>query len=248
MITAVLTLLLGLVIIGLIIAANGYFVAQEFAYMSVDRNELRTRADNGDDKAKAALKVTNRTSFMLSGAQLGITVTGLLVGFIAEPLVGESLGVLLGGVFGAGFDVPVLRLLGNDAEDLDAGPGVSVPAVDDFMADPQVELVGERADDLEELVLGDGGVEVDVVRNKDGDEEILEIGFRYQDSPARVDVPLQEKVVALVPLPARQALEAEKGFALQVEMLELVEMHRAVLARPGIVRVAYHARRMAPAP
>jgi len=98
MITAVLTLLLGLVIIGLIIAANGYFVAQEFAYMSVDRNELRTRADNGDDKAKAALKVTNRTSFMLSGAQLGITVTGLLVGFIAEPLVGESLGVLLGGV------------------------------------------------------------------------------------------------------------------------------------------------------
>ena len=98
MITAVLTLLLGLVIIGLIIAANGYFVAQEFAYMSVDRNELRTLADNGDDKAKAALKVTNRTSFMLSGAQLGITVTGLLVGFIAEPLVGESLGVLLGGV------------------------------------------------------------------------------------------------------------------------------------------------------
>lgn len=35
---------------------------------------------------------------MLSGAQLGITVTGLLVGLIAEPLVGKSLGVLLGGV------------------------------------------------------------------------------------------------------------------------------------------------------
>jgi CBS domain containing-hemolysin-like protein len=34
---------------------------------------------------------------MLSGAQLGITVTGLLVGYVAEPLVGESLGVLLGG-------------------------------------------------------------------------------------------------------------------------------------------------------
>jgi CBS domain containing-hemolysin-like protein len=34
---------------------------------------------------------------MLSGAQLGITVTGLLVGFVAEPLVGRSLGVLLGG-------------------------------------------------------------------------------------------------------------------------------------------------------
>ena len=98
MLTAVALLILGLVIIGLIIVANGYFVAQEFAFMSVDRTELRSRADAGDEKAAAALKVTNRTSFMLSGAQLGITVTGLMVGFIAEPLVGESLGVLLGGV------------------------------------------------------------------------------------------------------------------------------------------------------
>lgn len=98
MITAVLLLLLGLVIIGLIIVINGYFVAQEFAYMSVDRNELRARADGGDKRASAALSVTNRTSFMLSGAQLGITVTGLLVGYVAEPLVGSALGVLLGGV------------------------------------------------------------------------------------------------------------------------------------------------------
>ncbi len=98
MISAVLLLLLGLVIIGLIIVVNGYFVAQEFAYMSVDRNELRALADGGDGRAKKALSVTNRTSFMLSGAQLGITITGLLVGYIAEPLVGESLGVLLGGV------------------------------------------------------------------------------------------------------------------------------------------------------
>ncbi|QIB64356.1 hemolysin family protein [Kineobactrum salinum] len=36
-------------------------------------------------------------SFMLSGAQLGITVTGLMVGYVAEPLVGESMGVLLQG-------------------------------------------------------------------------------------------------------------------------------------------------------
>ncbi len=35
---------------------------------------------------------------MLSGAQLGITVTGLLVGYVAEPLIGESLGAMLGGV------------------------------------------------------------------------------------------------------------------------------------------------------
>lgn len=85
-------------IIGAIIVLNGFFVAQEFAYMSVDRNELRVLADQGDKRAQRALKVTQRTSFMLSGAQLGITVTGLMVGFIAEPLVGNALGVLLGGV------------------------------------------------------------------------------------------------------------------------------------------------------
>jgi len=94
----VISLLLGIVVILAIIAANGYFVAQEFAYMSVDRTRLAARAAEGDKAAKRALKVTKRTSFMLSGAQLGITITGLLVGFVAEPLIGESVGALLGGV------------------------------------------------------------------------------------------------------------------------------------------------------
>ncbi|MCA1780808.1 MAG: hemolysin family protein [Dermatophilaceae bacterium] len=94
---AVLLLLLGIAVILVIIAVNGYFVAQEFAYMSVDRNRLAARAREGDAAAERALKVTKRTSFMLSGAQLGITVTGLLVGYVAEPLVGEALGELLGG-------------------------------------------------------------------------------------------------------------------------------------------------------
>ena len=96
MVTALLLLLLGLLLKAAIIAANGYFVAQEFAYMSVDRARLRASADSGDVGAKRALDVTRRTSFMLSGAQLGITVTGLLVGFVAEPFVGEALGTLLG--------------------------------------------------------------------------------------------------------------------------------------------------------
>ncbi|PWD51504.1 hypothetical protein C8046_13395 [Serinibacter arcticus] len=96
MLAEVLQLLLGLVLIGVIIAAGGYFVAQEFAYMSVDRSALRARAATGDAGAERALRVTRRTSFMLSGAQLGITVTGLLVGYVAEPLVGGSLAALFG--------------------------------------------------------------------------------------------------------------------------------------------------------
>ena len=97
MIETILTLILGILVMLAIFAVNGYFVAQEFAYMAVDRTRLSALAAAGDASAKRALAVTNRTSFMLSGAQLGITVTGLLVGYVAEPLVGESLGVLLAG-------------------------------------------------------------------------------------------------------------------------------------------------------
>lgn len=97
MLTA-LSVILGVVVVLLITAATGYFVAQEFAYMAVDRSRLAAQTEAGDAAAGRALAVTRRTSFMLSGAQLGITVTGLLVGYVAEPLIGRGLGELLGGI------------------------------------------------------------------------------------------------------------------------------------------------------
>ena len=90
------TLLLGIVLILALIVANAYFVAQEFAYMSVDRSRLRALAADGDEAAGRALAVTRRTSFMLSGAQLGITVTGLLIGELAEPMIGGSFAEMIG--------------------------------------------------------------------------------------------------------------------------------------------------------
>ncbi len=94
----VLGIVLGLIVVLAITALTGYFVAQEFAYMAVDRSRLKASAAAGDVAAGRALSITRRTSFMLSGAQLGITVTGLLVGYVAEPLIGAGLGELLGGV------------------------------------------------------------------------------------------------------------------------------------------------------
>ena len=88
---------LGVLVVLAITALTGYFVAQEFAYMAVDRSRLKVLADAGDAAAGRALQITRRTSFMLSGAQLGITVTGLLVGYIAEPLIGDGVGGILGG-------------------------------------------------------------------------------------------------------------------------------------------------------
>ncbi|MFF1723912.1 hemolysin family protein [Streptomyces sviceus] len=89
---------LGLLAVFLLTAGTGYFVAQEFAYVSADRLALSREAEAGDRRAARALTVLERLSFMLSGAQLGITVTGLVVGFIAEPSVSALLKPALTGL------------------------------------------------------------------------------------------------------------------------------------------------------
>ncbi|MFB4316098.1 hemolysin family protein [Actinomadura sp. 21ATH] len=80
---------LGLLAVFVLTAATGWFVAVEFAFVTADRVELEQRAREGDAKAARAVRVMERLSFMLSGAQLGITVTALVVGFIAKPALAD---------------------------------------------------------------------------------------------------------------------------------------------------------------
>ncbi|MFG3338627.1 hemolysin family protein [Glycomyces sp. NPDC048151] len=91
---------IGLVIILAVTAATGFFVALEFAYTAVDRAKLHDIADGPDARraarARRALQICSQLSFVLSGAQLGITVTALFVGFFAEPYLGQGLADLLG--------------------------------------------------------------------------------------------------------------------------------------------------------
>ncbi|MFY1575056.1 hemolysin family protein [Verrucosispora sp. WMMD703] len=89
-------ILVGLLLIVVLTVATGYFVAQEFGYVAVDRGKLKQLAAEGDQASARALEVAGRLSFMLSGAQLGITVTALLVGYVAEPYLGAGLAELLG--------------------------------------------------------------------------------------------------------------------------------------------------------
>lgn len=93
-------LIIGLLSVLLLTLATGYFVLQEFAYVAVDRGRLAVLADEGDAAAKRAMHVTSRLSFTLSGAQLGITVTALLVGYVSEPYLGAGLAELLTGLTG----------------------------------------------------------------------------------------------------------------------------------------------------
>jgi CBS domain containing-hemolysin-like protein len=82
---------LGLLAVVALIAANGYFVAAEFSFVAARRSKFVERANDGDRRSQRAIEVLSRLSFMLSGAQLGITVTSLVVGFIAQPTIGAAL-------------------------------------------------------------------------------------------------------------------------------------------------------------
>ncbi|MFF5565223.1 hemolysin family protein [Streptomyces sp. NPDC012623] len=67
----------------------GAFVAAEFSLTTVERGELERAAERGERGAAGALKAVRSLTFQLSGAQLGITVTNLVVGMLAEPSVAK---------------------------------------------------------------------------------------------------------------------------------------------------------------
>lgn len=80
-----LTAVLPLVAFALLTAGNAFFVAAEFGLVTVDRVEIDTRATAGDRQARRVRTALQELSFQLSGAQLGITLTALLTGYLAEP-------------------------------------------------------------------------------------------------------------------------------------------------------------------
>lgn len=77
--------------VAVLIAVNAFFVAVEFAFVTVDRTEVRSAAERGDKGAKTVDAALSRLSTHLSGAQLGITVSSLIVGYIAEPSIATVL-------------------------------------------------------------------------------------------------------------------------------------------------------------
>lgn len=80
--------------------STGLFVAIEFALTGLERSTVDNHVkEKGDRSARAVQRDFKNLSFVLSGAQLGITVTTLATGFLAEPIL-------------AGYFTPLLELLG----------------------------------------------------------------------------------------------------------------------------------------
>jgi len=89
---------LGLAAVVILILANAFFVAGEFAVVAVERSGVERRAREGDRSARRILGSLRNLSFELSGAQLGITVTSLVLGAIAEPAIAAVISPLIDGL------------------------------------------------------------------------------------------------------------------------------------------------------
>ncbi|WP_406353852.1 hemolysin family protein [Streptomyces sp. NBC_00658] len=75
----------------LTLLTNAFFVGAEFALISVRRSQIEPRAQEGDKRARMTLWGLRHISAMMATAQLGITVSSLVLGAVAEPAIAHLL-------------------------------------------------------------------------------------------------------------------------------------------------------------
>ena len=88
----------GLVWFVVLLLANGFFVAAEFALISARRAQIEPRAEAGSRPARITIRAMERVSIMLATIQLGVTVCSLLILLIAEPAFHQLLAGPLGAI------------------------------------------------------------------------------------------------------------------------------------------------------
>ena len=85
-----------LISILLIVLANGFFVAAEFAFVGARRTRIETLAEEGDKRAKRLLRLLDNLNAYLSASQLGITLASLALAILGEPTIADLLEAPLG--------------------------------------------------------------------------------------------------------------------------------------------------------
>ena len=75
----------GLTLVGLLVLANGFFVAAEFALVAVRRSRIDQLVTEGDRRALSVQSALQNLDRYISGTQLGITLSSLALGWLGEP-------------------------------------------------------------------------------------------------------------------------------------------------------------------
>lgn len=78
---------LNIVLVILLVLANGFFVASEFSLVGVRRSRIAMLAEAGDKRAQRLMRLLNNLNAYISATQLGITLASLALGWIGEPVV-----------------------------------------------------------------------------------------------------------------------------------------------------------------
>jgi CBS domain containing-hemolysin-like protein len=87
-----------LVLLALLIAINGFFVAAEFALVRSRRGKLEQAVEEGEAGAEAVVEQLDRIDESLSACQIGITMASIGIGFLGEPSLAKLLEPLFGGL------------------------------------------------------------------------------------------------------------------------------------------------------
>ena len=80
-----------LLVIMLLVCANGFFVAAEFAIVKIRASQLKPMLKSGDWRVPMALRAVSNLDACLSATQLGITLASLGLGWLGEPFLGQWL-------------------------------------------------------------------------------------------------------------------------------------------------------------
>src|SRR5918997_2597413 len=99
-----LLLLLG---VAVLVAANGFFVAAEFALVRTRESKLEQMEKDGLSSAALAGEQVDHIDEYLSACQLGITMASIGIGFLGEPAIASLLEEPLGSVLGHGVAVAI---------------------------------------------------------------------------------------------------------------------------------------------
>ncbi|MGZ5365289.1 MAG: CNNM domain-containing protein, partial [Mycobacterium sp.] len=83
------TSLLSIGAIVLLTVGTAVFVAAEFSLTALERSTVESNARSGDRRDHMVRRAHRTLSFQLSGAQVGISITTLATGYLAEPVVGR---------------------------------------------------------------------------------------------------------------------------------------------------------------
>jgi magnesium and cobalt exporter, CNNM family len=86
-----------LVLLFLLVAVNGFFVAAEFALVRSRRGKFVQLAEQGESGAESVIRQLDRIDESLSACQVGITMASIGIGFLGEPSLAKLLEPLFGG-------------------------------------------------------------------------------------------------------------------------------------------------------